>query len=70
MLQATVEGLSVAAISYYVIGLFGYLVKGLHDSGVVRVDPTLTTAAFVPVAVLFVWWVVRRIRSRHIKGAG
>ncbi len=66
MLQATVEGLSVAAISYYVIGLFGYLVKGLHDSGVVRVDPTLTTAAFVPVAVLFVWWVVRRIRSRHI----
>ena len=32
-LQATVEGLSVAAISYYVVGLFGYIVKGLHDSG-------------------------------------
>ncbi|MEI9804446.1 MAG: DUF3422 family protein [Pseudolabrys sp.] len=30
-MQTTVEGLSVAAVSYYVVGLFGYLVKGLHD---------------------------------------
>jgi uncharacterized membrane-anchored protein len=64
-LQATVEGLSVAAISYYVVGLFGYLVKGAHDAGV-AVEPTLATALFVPVAVLAIWWVVRRIRSRHI----
>jgi uncharacterized membrane-anchored protein len=64
-LQATVEGLSVAAISYYVVGLFGYVVKGAHDAGL-HVDPTLATAAFVPVAVLAIWWVVRRIRSRHI----
>jgi uncharacterized membrane-anchored protein len=70
MLQATVEGLSVAAISYYVVGLFGYLVKGLHDAGLIRVDPSLATGAFVPVALLLVWWIVRRIRSRHIKGAG
>jgi uncharacterized membrane-anchored protein len=68
MLQATVEGLSVAAISYYVVGLFGYLVKGVHDSGVVRFDPSLATGAFVPVALLLVWWIVRRIRKRHIKG--
>jgi uncharacterized membrane-anchored protein len=67
MLQATVEGLSVAAISYYVIGLFGYLAKGAHDAGLVRVDPTLATAAFVPVAVVLVWWIVRRIRKRHIQ---
>ena len=33
-LQTTVEGLSVAAVSYYVVGLFGYLMKGLHDRGV------------------------------------
>ncbi len=64
-LQATVEGLSVAAISYYVVGLFGYVVKGAHDAGL-HVDPTLATAAFVPVAVLAIWWVVRRIRTRHI----
>ncbi len=49
-LQATVEGLSVAAISYYVVGLFGYLVKGLSEEGV-PVDITLATALFVPVAV-------------------
>ncbi len=68
MLQATVEGLSVAAISYYVVGLFGYLVKGLHDAGLVRIDPSLATGAFVPVALLLVWWIVRRIRKRHIRG--
>jgi uncharacterized membrane-anchored protein len=68
MLQATVEGLSVAAISYYVVGLFGYLVKGLHDANLLPLDPALVTGAFVPVAVALVWWVVRRTRSRHIKG--
>ena len=70
MLQATVEGLSVAAISYYVVGLFGYLVKGLHDSGLVRLDPSLATGAFVPLAVVLVWWIVRRIRRRHVRGVG
>ena len=68
MLQATVEGLSVAAISYYVVGLFGYLVKGLHDTHTLPVEPGLATGGFVPVAIVLVWWVVRRIRSRHIKG--
>jgi len=68
MLQATVEGLSVAAISYYVIGLFGYLVKGAHDAGLVRIDPALATGAFVPLALVLVWWIVRRIRTRHIRG--
>jgi uncharacterized membrane-anchored protein len=64
-LQTTVEGLSVAAVSYYVVGLFGYLAKGLHDRGV-PIDTTLATALFVPVAVLGIWWMVRRIRKRHI----
>lgn len=67
-LQTTVEGLSVAAVSYYVVGLFGYVMKGLHDEGL-PVDISLTTALFVPVAVLAIWWLVRRIRRRHIAGA-
>jgi len=67
-LQTTVEGLSVAAVSYYVVGLFGYIVKGVHDEGV-PIDISLATALFVPVAVLVIWWVVRRIRRRHIGGA-
>jgi uncharacterized membrane-anchored protein len=66
-LQATVEGLSVAAISYYVVGLFGYLIKGAHEKGA-PVDVSLATALFVPVAVLAIWWVVRRVRRRDIAG--
>ena len=68
-LQTTVEGLSVAAISYYVVALFGYLVKALHDAGVLRIEPSYAIAAFVPIAALGIWWVVRRIRRRHIAGA-
>jgi uncharacterized membrane-anchored protein len=67
-LQATVEGLSVAAITYYVVGLFGYLVKGAHDSGLLRLEPSYVTAAFVPFALAVIWLIVRRIRKRHIAG--
>jgi uncharacterized membrane-anchored protein len=66
-LQTTVEGLSVAAVSYYVVGLFGYLMKGLQDEGV-AVNVSLATALFVPVAVLAIWLVVRRIRRKHMAG--
>jgi uncharacterized membrane-anchored protein len=66
-LQTTVEGLSVAAVSYYVVGLFGYLIKALHDEGA-PVDVSLSTALFVPVAVLAIWFLVRRIRRRHFVG--
>jgi len=68
-MQATVEGLSVAAISYYVIGLLGYVVKAAHDAGE-PVDPSYIIAGLVPITVLVIWWVVRRIRRRHIARAG
>lgn len=67
-LQQTVEGLSVAAIAYYVVSLFGYLAKGAKDAGLLRVDPGLATALFVPVALLGVWLAVRRIRRGHGEG--
>lgn len=63
-LQQTVEGLSVAAVSYYVVGLIGYLAKGLSLFGH-AVPPELVTAASVPLAIAAVWWGVRRIRSAH-----
>jgi uncharacterized membrane-anchored protein len=68
-LQTTVEGLSVAAISYYVVALFNYLVKAAHDAGVLRIEPSYAIAAFVPLAMLGIWWMVRRIRRRHISSA-
>jgi uncharacterized membrane-anchored protein len=67
-LQSTVEGLSVAAISYYVVALFDHMVKAAHDAGALRFEPSYATAAFVPVAVLGIWGIVRRIRSKHIAG--
>lgn len=63
-LQQTVEGLSVAAVSYYVVGLVSYLSKAGHYVGL-EADPGLVTAiAVIPVLVL-VWSVVRRIRKHH-----
>jgi uncharacterized membrane-anchored protein len=63
-LQQTVEGLSVAAISYYVVGLIGYLAKGTQAFGI-PFDPAYATAIAVAPVLLLVWWIVRRIRTRH-----
>jgi uncharacterized membrane-anchored protein len=65
-LQTTVEGLSVAAISYYLVGLFAYLVKGAHEAGF-GIDPDHATAWFVPIAVLIMGLTVSRIRRRQSK---
>jgi uncharacterized membrane-anchored protein len=32
-LQLTVEGLSVAAVTYYIVGLVGYVAKALKSAG-------------------------------------
>lgn len=64
-LQQTVEGLSVAAVSYYVVGLIGYLAKGGASIFGHVLAPEVVTAMAVPVAVLAVWWAVRRIRHSH-----
>lgn len=63
-LQRTVEGLSVAAVSYYVVGLLGYLFKGAKDAGF-PVPVTVATALTVPVVVLAIWGLLRRIRKVH-----
>ncbi|MGB3643105.1 MAG: DUF3422 family protein [Mesorhizobium sp.] len=63
-LQQTVEGLSVAAVSYYVVGLIGYLAKGFSVFDHI-VPPEVITAASVPMAVLLVWWGVRRVQRSH-----
>ena len=68
-LQWTVEGLSVAAISYYVVGLLHYLFNGLHEGGIdarygFRLNVELATALAVPIVMLLVALVVRQIR-RH-----
>ena len=65
-LQSTVEGLSVAAIRYYVVSLFGYLAKGAHDAGL-HIEPSYATAIFVPIAISVIWIITHNIRRRHLK---
>jgi uncharacterized membrane-anchored protein len=62
-LQQTVEGLSVAAIVYYVVGLVAYVAKGLKAGGV-PLAPDLTTLLAIPVAAGVVIWALRRARRR------
>ncbi|KAB2854398.1 MAG: DUF3422 domain-containing protein, partial [Bauldia sp.] len=63
-LQQTVEGLSVAAVSYYVVGLIGYLSEGTGLFGVPVEKGWVAAAAVIPV-VLAVWWLVRGVRARY-----
>jgi uncharacterized membrane-anchored protein len=68
-LQQTVEGLSVAAITYYAVGLVGYLAKAGAAAGL-RFDPDLVTGlAVLPVAVLLAFG-VRKLRERIRRRAG
>jgi len=66
-LQETVEGLSIAAIAYYVVGLIGYAAKGLKAAGV-HLDVELIMAGAIPL-VLAALWVMRRRIHRHVHGA-
>jgi uncharacterized membrane-anchored protein len=65
-LQQTVEGLSVAAITYYVVGLIAYLAKALHGAGL-AVSPELVTGGSIPVVLALVALALRRIH-RNIVG--
>lgn len=60
-LQSTVEGLSVAAITYYIVGLVSYLAKGAAALGW-PFSPESTAAAAIPLVVLAVW---RSLRGMH-----
>jgi uncharacterized membrane-anchored protein len=60
-LQTTVEGLSVAAISYYVVGLIGDAAKALKSFGLL-LDPELVMGVAIPFVVGIVWRGVRHVR--------
>jgi uncharacterized membrane-anchored protein len=62
-LQQSVEGLSVAAISYYVIGLISYLGKGAKVLGVPG-NPDVMVSVLVPVVAACVWLGLRYMHRR------
>ena len=60
-LQSTVEGLSVAAVTYYVVGLVNYLAKGL-ESLHAPLNASLITVISIPLVALVVAFALRRVR--------
>lgn len=63
-MQRTVEGLSIAAISYYVVGLASYVFDGAKAAGL-PIEPGVATAISVPVTLVGVGLIVHRIRKAH-----
>ena len=59
-LQRTVEGLSIAAISYYVVSLLLYAAKAAKAAGL-PLNPEIAAGALVPLVVWAVWRATRRI---------
>jgi len=64
-LQQTVEGLSVAAITYYVVGLIAYAVRGLGALGL-GVSYEVLVAASTPLVALAVFLGMRQVRRRAV----
>ena len=64
-LQQTVEGLSVAAITYYIVGLVYYAAKGFVPKSA-EVSPEFLAALAIPVALAVVGYGLHRIhKSLH-----
>ena len=64
-LAQAVEGLSVAAITYYAVGLLSYLLKATPGlAAPVALSPTKLTALSVPVVAAIVWAMGRRARKQ------
>jgi len=60
LLQNAVEGLSVAAVTYYGAGLIGYLAKGGKAAGL-NLLPDVAVAISIPLIALAVWLGIRRL---------
>jgi uncharacterized membrane-anchored protein len=62
-LQSTVEGLSIAAISYYVISLLLYGGKAAKAAGA-PINPEIAAGALIPLVLWAVWRTTRRIHAK------
>ncbi|WP_244278228.1 DUF3422 family protein [Pseudovibrio sp. Ad26] len=51
-------------ISYYVISLIGYALKGAKAVGS-PLDPAVGMAASVPLVVGVLWYALRRLKTAH-----
>jgi uncharacterized membrane-anchored protein len=61
-LQQTVEGLSIAAVTYYFVGLIGYLMKGAKSVGY-GVNPDVIVAVSIPIIAGLAAFGITRIKQ-------
>jgi uncharacterized membrane-anchored protein len=61
-LQTTVEGLSIAAISYYVVSLLQYAVKSLIAAGL-PINLEIAVGTSVPFVLWGVWRITRKVQA-------
>ena len=62
-LQATVEGLSIAAITYYVVSLALFIGKAMKAYGL-NINPELLAGFCTPVVLFFSWRTIQHIHLR------
>ncbi|MFM2423196.1 MAG: hypothetical protein RL291_1726 [Pseudomonadota bacterium] len=63
-LQQTVEGLSVAAITYYIVGLVAYAAKGISSITPYKFNADLAAGLSIPIIIAFVTYGIRSLRRR------
>jgi len=65
-MQETVEGLSVVVLSYYLLGMIGYGLKGLKSAGI-PLNVEISTGIAIPIVLGIVFFSVRRLRRLAAK---
>ncbi len=70
-LQGIVQGISVAALAYYLLGLSAFVAKGAKDAGWLPDGFTAeeTTAMSLPLVFLASWLFMERVRRLSLKAA-
>ncbi|GEM_PF-3001047 len=63
-LQETVEGFSVAAISYYSVSLIGYGLKSLPHAWLMGLSVDVWKGILVPVVVIATYWSMQKIKRK------
>ena len=63
LLQESVEGLSVVAITYYTVGVVGYMAKGVHALGYLPVPVEVALGMSVPVVGMAVYVGLERLKA-------
>ncbi len=70
-LNRMVQGISVAGLAYYLVGLFAFVAKGLKEAGLIpaSISADMAEAAAVPFAILLSWAFMARVRRLSNRAA-